>query len=441
MTAYFKDFLVPDLGEGLEEATVTSWAVAVGDTVTLNQPLCSLETAKAEVEIPSPYAGRIVALRGEPGETLEVGTLLVRVDTAPEASASGPDEAAGAEERHSDGFRRRAVLVGYGVDEGGDRSRRHNGRTTGRVGAAPVARDARSVRPLAKPPVRKLARRLGVDLAALAPGSGTNGIITRADVEEAARATTGRLGGGPAAGTRQAAAGTDEVVPVRGVRARMAERMVSSRARIPDAHCGVTADCTRLLEVRARLRAAAEADGADRALTPFALLLRLVVAALGRHPLLNSTWVDEGPAIHKHSSVHLGFGAATERGLLVPVVGNAHELSTLELAVEVSRLVESARAGRLTPAELTGSTFTVSNFGALGLDEGVPVINYPEAAILGIGSIKPRPMVAGGELVARPTMNLTCAFDHRIADGADVAAFLCELRDLIEAPELALLRS
>jgi pyruvate dehydrogenase E2 component (dihydrolipoamide acetyltransferase) len=284
--------------------------------------------------------------------------------------------------------------------------------------------------------VRKLARRLGVDLTALAPGSGANGIVTRTDVENAARTAEDRPGHEP-----EAVVGTDEVVPVRGVRARMAERMASSRARIPDAHCGVTVDCTRLLEVRARLRTAAEPEGVGGALTPFALLLRLVASALRRHPLVNSTWVDEGPAIRKHSSVHLGFGAATERGLLVPVVRNAHELSTLELAVEVARLVGSARAGSLTPAELTGSTFTVSNFGALGLDEGVPVINYPEAAILGVGSIKPRPMVVGDELVVRPTMSLTCAFDHRIADGAEAAAFVCELRDLVEAPELALLRS
>jgi pyruvate dehydrogenase E2 component (dihydrolipoamide acetyltransferase) len=165
----------------------------------------------------------------------------------------------------------------------------------------------------------------------------------------------------------------------------------------------------------------------------------MVVVALRRHPLLNSSWMDEGPAIRQHPAVHLGFAAATERGLLVPVVSNAERLSVLELAVEVSRLTASARAGTLTPAELTGSTFTVSNFGALGLDEGVPVINYPEAAILGVGSVKPRPFVVRDALTVRPTVALTCAFDHRVADGAQAAAFLCELRDLIEAPELALL--
>jgi pyruvate dehydrogenase E2 component (dihydrolipoamide acetyltransferase) len=182
-------------------------------------------------------------------------------------------------------------------------------------------------------------------------------------------------------------------------------------------------------------------DAGAEAVTPFVLTLRLLVIALRRHPRLNSTWVDttEGPQIHLHSAVHLGFGVAAPRGLLVPVVGDAQDKNTRELADVVSRLVRDARAGTLKPSDLHGSTFTVSNFGALGLDDGVPVINYPEAAVLGMGSLKPRPVVVDGEVVGRPTMSLTCAFDHRIVDGAEVAAFLTELRDLIEAPEMALL--
>ena len=171
------------------------------------------------------------------------------------------------------------------------------------------------------------------------------------------------------------------------------------------------------------------------------LTLRLLTIALGHHPHLNATWVDttDGPQIHLHSAVHLGFGVAATRGLLVPVVRDANDKTTRDLAGAVARLIRDARAGTLKPVELQGSTFTVSNFGALGLDDGVPVINYPEAAILGMGSLKPRAVVVDGEVVARPTMSLTCAFDHRIADGAQVAAFLDELRDLIEAPESALL--
>jgi 2-oxoisovalerate dehydrogenase E2 component (dihydrolipoyl transacylase) len=388
MSGEVRDFLVPDLGEGLEDATVTAWEVAVGDIVELNQPLCSVETNKAEVEIPSPYAGRIVQLGGAEGETLTVGSVLVRIATdATEGTAP----------------KRTPVLVGYGADDAMDASRR----------ATP------SERPRAKPPVRRLAAELNVDLRAV-PASGPDGVITREDVMTAA----GR------------SAPDSDLVSVRGVQAEMARRMALSRKEIPDAHAGVQVDGANLLRLRDLLR-----DSGKSAVTPFVLTLRLLTIALRRHPALNSTWVDtrEGPQVHLHSAVHLGFGVAASRGLLVPVVKDAQDKTTRELAAVAGRLIEQARAGTLKPAELQGSTFTVSNFGALGLDEGVPVINYPEAAILGMGSLKPRPVVVDGEIVARPTMTLTCAFDHRIVDGAQVAAFLCELRDLIQSPELALL--
>ncbi|MCX2714948.1 dihydrolipoamide acetyltransferase family protein [Mycolicibacterium sp. J2] len=366
------EFRVPDLGEGLEDATITGWAVDVGDTVVLNQVLCTLETNKAEVEIPSPYAGQIAELGGAVGQTLAVGAMLVRV------------EGSGAGERSDGGSG--PVLVGYGADERMDGSRRAR----------------------AKPSTRKLARDTGVDLTALRP-TGPDGIVTRDDV--------------------LAASAASELVPLTGVQAEMAKRMALSRSSIPDAHASVVADGTNLQALAHRLQ-----------ITPFVLTLRLLTLALQHHPLLNSTWVDtaEGPRIHHHSSVHLGVGVATARGLLVPVVADAHRRTTRSLAGEVTRLIEGARGGSLRPAELMGSTFTVSNFGALGLDEGVPVINYPEAAILGMGSLKPRAVVVDGAVVARPTMSLTCAFDHRIVDGARTAEFLCELRDLVEAPELAL---
>jgi 2-oxoisovalerate dehydrogenase E2 component (dihydrolipoyl transacylase) len=386
-----QDFLVPDLGEGLEDATITSWNVAVGDAVELNQTLCTVETNKAEVEIPSPYAGRIVDLGGDEGDTLNVGSVLVRIATGAEPAASP----------------RRPVLVGYGADDGMDTSRR--------------ATVPPSDRPRAKPPVRKLAAELNVDLTRLA-GSGPDGVITREDVLAAA----GRSAPSP------------DMVAVRGVQAEMAHRMTLSRREIPDAHAGVQVDCTELIRLRDRMR---DAVGEDSPITPFVLTLRLLTIALRHHPNLNSTWVDttDGPQIHLHSAVHLGFGVAAPRGLLVPVVSDAQDKTTRELAGVVARLIGDARAGTLKPSDLQGSTFTVSNFGALGLDEGVPVINYPEAAILGMGSLKPRPVVVDGEVAVRPTMLLTCAFDHRIVDGAQVAAFLGELRDLVESPDLALL--
>jgi pyruvate dehydrogenase E2 component (dihydrolipoamide acetyltransferase) len=390
-----KEFLVPDLGEGLEDATITGWQVAVGDDVELNQTLCTVETNKAEVEIPSPHAGRVVELGGAEGDTLNVGTMLVRIATdaaTPAASKNGSPK-------------RKPVLVGYGADDDMDTSRR------GPVGE----------RPRAKPPVRKLAAELNVDLSRVT-GSGPDGVITREDVLAAA----GR------------SAPTPEMVPVRGVQAEMARRMTLSRRQIPDAHAVVQVDCSGLLRLRDRVRDAADDESL---ITPFVLTLRLLTIALRHHPTLNSTWLDssDGPQIHLHSAVHLGFGVAASRGLLVPVVSDAHDKTTRELAAVVARLIRDARAGTLKPSELQGSTFTVSNFGALGLDEGVPVINYPEAAILGMGSLKPRPAVVDGELTVRPTMSLTCAFDHRIVDGAQVAAFLRELRELIETPEIALL--
>ena len=395
-----RDFLVPDLGEGLEDATITSWSVEVGDDVELNQTLCTVETNKAEVEIPSPYAGRIVELGGADGETLAVGALLARIATDAPAPA-----------RTDERPKRKPVLVGYGTDDEMDASRR-----------APVSD---GTRPRAKPPVRKLAADLHVDLASLAPGSGQDGIVTREDVLAAAE--TSRP--------------DSDTVDVPSVQATMAQRMTLSRSKIPDAHASVQVDCSALLRVRDRLRDAVGDDGPP--ITAFVLTLRLLTIALTRHPMFNSTWVDTagGPHIHVHSAVHLGFGVAAPRGLLVPVVKDAQDKSTRELAAAVSRLIEQARAGTVKPVELQGSTFTVSNFGALGLDEGVPVINYPEAAILGMGSLKARPVVVDDAVVARPTMTLTCAFDHRIADGAQVASLLGELKRLIESPELALLDS
>jgi pyruvate dehydrogenase E2 component (dihydrolipoamide acetyltransferase) len=270
-----------------------------------------------------------------------------------------------------------------------------------------------------------LAADLLVDLGDVRPGA--DGLISREAVLAAAGVGAERPGV------------SYDVLPVRGVHSQMAERMTLSRSNIPDAHASVQVDCAALVQLRDRLCALVGDD--DEAISPFLLTLRLLVIALMHHKILNSTWVDgpDGPQVHSHHAVHLGFAVATLRGLLVPVVTDAQDKTTRELAECVARLIREARAGTLKPAELAGSTFTVSNFGALGLDDGVPVINYPEAAILGMGSLKARPMVIDDTVVIRPQMTLTCVFDHRIADGANVAQFLGELRRLIESPETALL--
>lgn len=450
---HLKAFLVPDLGEGLEEATMICWNVEVGDDIELNQTLCSLETAKAEVEIPSPYAGRIVELRGGEGDVLEVGSLLVRIDTEPGSVADAPprdirpaDDTPPEDAEARDGqvedlaaatspdaaSGRTPVLVGYGTDDAIETSRRSaKSRNASPPGQSEAPAELAGSRPRAAPLVRKLAAELLVDLAELQPGSGADGVITREDVLLAAR---------EASGLRESRSeGTDSVLPVRGVQARMAERMALSHREIPDCHASVIVDCCGLLQLRDRFREAAGDDGMK--VTAFVLTLRLVIIALTHNKIFNSTWVDspDGPQVHTHHHVNLGFGVATQRGLLVPVVTDAHSKTTIQLADRVANLIRGAREGRLTPAELQGSTFTVSNFGALGLDEGVPVINYPEAAILGMGSLKPRAVVVDGAIVARPTMALTCTFDHRIADGAQVAQFLCTTRELLEAPDMALM--
>lgn len=399
-TTDVRDFLLADLGEGLEEGTVVEWRVAVGDAVELNQVVCVVETEKAEVEVPAPWAGTVTALGGDEGDTIQVGRPLVSIEVGGEAATAES----------------RSTLVGTGPDESSDRSRR--------AGRAPrterrAAARRTGERPLAKPPVRRLARERGVDLTTVT-GTGPDGVVTRADVEAAAGAPD------------------HTIVPVTGVRARIAERMTTSHTTIPTATASVLVDCTRLLEVRAQLVDHAERHGHDRAITPFALICRFLVQQLGSVPMLNSSFDEAGPEIRVHNGVHLGIGTATERGLVVTVVRDAHTRPLHDLAGEMARLAEGARAGTLSPREMSGSTFTVSNFGALGIDDGVPIVNPPEAGILGVGAIRRRPHVVDDEVVVRSTANLTLVFDHRVADGAEAGRLLGGLRELIEAPELAL---
>jgi pyruvate dehydrogenase E2 component (dihydrolipoamide acetyltransferase) len=430
------DFAVPDLGEGLEELTIVSWLVHAGEAVALNQPLCLVETAKAEVEIPSPHDGVLVAQGGVEGDTLQVGAMLARFRVAESAveTAAQPMVPPAPSTRQ-------ATLVGYGHDESIDRSRRRrSGRDTAAAPYAPAISVATTVphvpdepaRPRAKPPVRKLARALGVDLRVIEAGTGPDGTFTRDDVRTAATSAT------PGSTSDTAAPAGVRVVPVTGVRRRIAERMTTSRQRIPDATCSVTVDCTRLLDVRATVNEVARRRDPDANITPFALMCKFAVLALGSVPMLNASFDESQPSISIHDVIHLGVGTATERGLMVAVVRDAQRRSTGDLAGEINRLAAAARDGTLAPRDMVGSTFTVSNFGALGLDDGIPVINHPEAGILGIGAVKPRPHVVDGELAVRTTAAFTLAFDHRVIDGTEAARFLGQLRELVEQPELAL---
>jgi 2-oxoisovalerate dehydrogenase E2 component (dihydrolipoyl transacylase) len=434
-----RDFELPDLGEGLEEATVVEWHVQPGDHVTLNDTLCDIETAKAEVELPSPFTGTVLVTNGRPGETLRVGELLIRfeLDETTVAAPEEVDAAVGGEAAE-----RTPTLVGYGVREASTtkRVRRQWPRRYGtpadgpRRDAVPSAPATTAGRAPATPPVRKLAKDLGVDIATVVP-TGPRGEITRDDLRAAAR-------GGAEAETapRSPRARTSSEIAVRGVRARIATRMSVSRSTIPEATCAVWVDCTQLLELRTWLTTSqpvADASGEPAALTPFTIIAWLAVRALQAAPLFNSSFRDERDVIEVHGAVHLGIAADTQQGLMVVVVHDADTLGLSDFGTAMGDLTRRARSGGLTPRELTGSTFTVNNFGALGLDDADPIINHPEAAILGVGSMRPQPAVVGGEIVARPLLKLVAAFDHRVCDGAEAGRYLSRLKELVEQPGLS----
>jgi 2-oxoisovalerate dehydrogenase E2 component (dihydrolipoyl transacylase) len=418
-------FLLPDLGEGLEEAEVVQWLVTEGDAVELNQPLVEVNTAKALVEIPSPFEGRVAKLHAAAGAVVEVGSALVTFEVEAEAgqTPAGPDPEAAAQdgtspeappdpaENSNGGPRRRAVLVGYGVAEEDDD-----------VAVATAPAPERSAPVGATPPVRRLAKDLGVDLAAV-DGSGPNGRVTREDVERAAASAT--------AGPRPTwADGTDvERIPVRGIRRLVAEKMVRSVREIPHVTTFLTVDCTQLAAFREELELR---NG--RRVSPVAVFVRALVEVIGRHPLLNASFDGAASEIVVHRDVHVGVATDTERGLMVPVVRDAAAKGILAIADETARLSKAAREGSIAPADMGGSTITVSNVGTFGAEFGTPIINHPESAILATGVIEPRALVVDGEVVARPAMTLSLSFDHRLLDGAQAGRALRDLANLLESP-------
>ncbi len=294
------------------------------------------------------------------------------------------------------------------------------------------------------PLVRRLARQHGLDLREMT-GSGPDGLILRADVEYALRAAatqgrTGREAGeprttsatpAPVAAPAEAPAATR--VPLKGVRGAVADKLSRSRTEIPDATCWVDADATELM----RTRAAMNASGGPK-ISVLALLARICTAALDRFPELNASVDTEAREIVRHGAVHLGFAAQTDRGLVVPVVRDAHTRDAEALTAEFARLTEAARAGTLTPADLTGGTFTLNNYGVFGVDGSTPIINHPEAAMLGVGRIVPKPWVHEGELAVRQVVQLSLTFDHRVCDGGTAGGFLRYVADCVEQPAVLL---
>ncbi|APS23701.1 branched-chain alpha-keto acid dehydrogenase subunit E2 [Streptomyces sp. Tue 6075] len=474
------EFKLPDLGEGLTEAEIVRWLVEVGDVVAIDQPVVEVETAKAMVEVPCPYGGVVTARFGEEGTELPVGAPLLTVAVgasegasgsaaspspsssppppSPSPSSSGKGSGSGAESSGGSGN----VLVGYGTGAPAARRRRiRPGRLDRAVAEVPVV-EAPVVEvlvaetpgsdgpvPVVSPLVRRLARQHDIDLRRLA-GSGPDGLILRADVDRAIRtaeetaAATARVAEAPVQAQVPAAApnGVDaaagaERIPLRGVRGAVADKLSRSRTEIPDATCWVDADATELMAVRAAMNAATGPSAGPK-VSVLALLARISTAALARFPELNATVDTEAREIVRLPGVHLGFAAQTERGLVVPVVRDAHTRNAESIGAEIARLTELARTGKLSPAQLTGGTFTLNNYGVFGVDGSTPIINHPEAAMLGVGRIMPKPWVHQGELAVRQVVQLSLTFDHRVCDGGTAGGFLRYVADCVEQPAVLL---
>lgn len=448
-------FRLPDLGEGLTEAELVQWLVAVGDAVRVDQPIAEVETAKSIVELPSPFAGTVTALHGEPGGVLTVGApvLEVAAGAAPAAPPGPPAPSAGpapdpetaeapeggpatrddvteieayrAEERAGSGN----VLIGYGTsDHGGARRRRPRGQAA----PAPIPRPETARRPPVRSPlVRRLARDLGIDVTTITP-TGADGAVTRADVLRAAHAAEAPRSAAPPAPTPVPAAEMPDL-PVAGrQRMSMLRRAASatftrSRSEIPEATVWVDVDATELW----RLRPAMAAPG-RRPPSFTALLARFVLLALRDHPVLAGRL--DGEEIVTFEGVNLGVATDTERGLVVPVLPHADRMSVAELDAALRRSADEARAGKLPPERLRGSTFTLNNYGAFGMDGSAAIINHPEVAILGVGRVLERPWVVDGVMQPRRIAQLSLVFDHRVCDGGYAARFLRQVVDAVESP-------
>lgn len=444
------EFKLPDLGEGLTEAEIVRWLVEVGDVVAIDQPVVEVETAKAMVEVPCPYGGVVTARFGEEGTELPVGAPLITVAVGKPAELSdGPAEASsgsgnvlvGYGTDHSRPARRRRVRPGSAAPGGGSTAPAAPAPAAAPVVTAPAATAPAVVAgpvPVISPLVRKLARDHGVDLRALR-GSGPEGLILRTDVETALRAPAAQaqapapvpaVAPAPAASTAPQGATR---IPLKGVRGAVADKLSRSRREIPDATCWVDADATELMAARAAMNAV----GGPK-ISVLAVLARICTAALARYPELNSTVDLAANEIVRLPAVHLGFAAQTERGLMVPVVRDAQARGAESLSAEFARLTELARAGKLAPADLTGGTFTLNNYGVFGVDGSTPIINHPEAAMLGVGRIMAKPWVHGGELAVRQVVQLSLTFDHRVCDGGTAGGFLRYVADCVESPAVLL---
>ncbi|MHA7299621.1 dihydrolipoamide acetyltransferase family protein [Pseudarthrobacter sp. MDT1-22] len=472
-----KVFLLPDLGEGLTEAELVNWLVSVGDEIRVDQPIAEVETAKSMVEVPSPYAGTVTVLHGEPGQTLDVGKPLISVlpvgsvvEPAPvvePVEVAEPVETKPAETGAADTYREEEkagsgnVLIGYGTPGGSGAARRTRAPRTVASVIEPVeipdvdisllrTRVPGKLGAVISPLVRRMAREHGVDLGNI-HGSGDSGLIRRRDVEAVihpaveaspvAEVSTGSTTERPVvepvetqgAVDSRTGLGISARTPVKGVRKAVAANMTRSRSEIPEATVWVDVDAWALVELRAGLKKS------DPHNTPglLAFIARFVTAGLKRFPDLNTrieTTGDGSQEIIGFAGINLGFAAQTDRGLMVPSIRNADKLSARELDAEIRRLTAVVREGKATPEELGSGTFTLNNYGVFGVDGSAAIINHPEVAILGVGRIIDKPWVVEGELAVRKVTELTLTFDHRVCDGGTAAGFLRFVADAIERP-------
>lgn len=417
-------FVLPDLGEGLEEAQLVQWLVRVGDAVALNQPLCQVETAKALIDIPSPYAGTVRALHAAPGETVPVGAPLITI-----AEPAAPATDSGMAESHG------PVLVGYGAEAPAQAFTRRRRLAPGGTAPAPAAA-ALVTEPLATPLVRKLAQEQGIDLRALR-GTGPGGRIRVEDLASARRTPASPVVASPVAAgpvAPAAAADDEERISTVGLRKAIAAKMVQAATTIPHFTEYGLFDATALVALRERLRAAPAFAALRLTYLPF--FARALALAVRAYPIMNSRWDERGNAIVIKRSLHLGIATDTERGLLVPVIHDAQALDLAGLAAACERLVVGARAGTLGARDMTGGTITITNVGAAGpVETGAPLINPPEVCVVGFGAIKPRPTVIGDAVRVRPGAWISLSCDHRVVDGAAAARFLAALAQALEAPE------
>jgi 2-oxoisovalerate dehydrogenase E2 component (dihydrolipoyl transacylase) len=445
-----REFRLPDLGEGLTEAEIATWRVAVGDVITLNQVIAEVETEKAVVELPSPFAGTVLELKVEQGATVTVGSPIIAVDVG-EQGASSPDPAAthAATPVAPEAEEKVAVLVGYGPAEARASRRRRRGSTASASAPAasptptPTPPKARAhlgtlptpsgphARSLATPPVRYLARQQDVDLADV-QGTGPGGVITRDDVTNYVANRTNVVTPAPATRSAPSPAERETRTAIHGVRRLTAEAMVRSAFTAPHVTEFVTVDVTPTMELIEQLKQSSVFEGVK--VTPLTLVAKALLLALRDSPSLNSSWDEDAQEIVTKHYVNLGIAAATPRGLMVPNIKDAHQMSLRDLARSLAELTTTAREGRSAPADLSGGTITITNIGVFGVDGGTPILNPGEAAILCVGRVRRQPWEYQGDIALREVATLSLSFDHRLVDGKEGSIFLADVAKTLADP-------